>query len=478
MQDRLIPYIHFMRIILIVCVLCFSSMWTTLSSQKVTVSPEILLRDDYSYTLLGKVSDKILLIRNKGVGQTLSIYNEGLGFIQEIPMDFEDRRVNLIGFVTTKNDFNSYYSFKNKGTEYVKSVKMSPMGEIYYEDTLFTREEAFITEYYKFNGSNNDRYVVLFVPLDDDRMRLMLYDNQEMELMYETIISVNGVSMRKDFRKIAVANDGSIGILFEKYNNGFKKEGHHYRMVELDKEGNIEEKLIPFYGLITNDVELLVGAENQFKIAGIYGYKEDDLSNGFFVYAQDSIHYNEFPDELLIDVSANKKRIIDGLQNYMLHNIIQRKDGGFVYIMESNKEYYRTTSDIRNFRGSTYRGGITDYYNEDIVVLSISPNGKLQWTTVLPKKQFSQDDEGVYSSFFIFETPSKLHFVFNDEIKNNNTVSEYVINPAGKYERNSVLSTAYQKLKLRIRNAMQISSSSYVLLSERNNRVNIVKIEY
>ena len=477
MQYRLIPYLHFMRPLFILLLVASVFFCNGAFAQKVTVSPEILLRDDYSYTLLGKVSDKILLVRNKGFGQSLSIYNEGLGFIQEIPLEFEDRKVNLIGFVTSANDFNCYYSFKDKGVEYIKSVKLSPMGEQYFQDTLNVRENAYISDYYKFNGSKNDRYVVVFNPTDDAGMKLMLYDNQEMELIYDTNLIAKGVSMRKDFRKIVVADDGTVGILFEKYNTTFRKEGHHYRLIEIDREGTAIDKQIPMYGKLTNDVELLVSNDNQFEIVGIFGEKYEDMSNGFFTCSGDSINQTIFPDKMLSDVSLNTKKKVEGLQNYLLNDVIQRKDGGFLFVMEANKEFYRSTNS-RNFRGGTYRNSVTDYYNEDIVLLSIDPSGALQWHTVLPKKQFSQDDDGVYSSFFIFKTPSKLHFVYNDEIKNNNTVSEYVVNPAGRFERNSVLSTAYQKLKLRIRNATQVSSSAYLMLSERNNRINIVKIEY
>ena len=245
----------------------------------------------------------------------------------------------------------------------------------------------------------------------------------------------------------------------------------------LDKNGNLTDQLLPFYGNITNDVELLDSKTGFFKLVGIYGKNDTDVSTGYFVFMNDSIRRFEFPEKMLVDATLKTKRKIDGLQNYMMSDVTLRKDGGYVFVMEANKEYYRT-SDLRNLRGGAIRSSVTDYYNEDIVVLSISPLGELSWGTVLPKKQFSQDDDGAYSSFFLFKTPSKLHFIFNDEIKNNNTVSEYVLNPAGRFERNSVLSTAYQKLKLRLRNAIQISSSTFLLVSERNNRVNIVKIEY
>ena len=94
------------------------------------------------------------------------------------------------------------------------------------------------------------------------------------------------------------------------------------------------------------------------------------------------------------------------------------------------------------------------------------------------KKQFSQDDNAIYSSYFLYTTPSRIKLVYNDEIKTNNTVSEYVLDPLGNFERKSVLSTQYQNLKLRFRDAIQISPNEIIIPSESTNKINLVKIEY
>ena len=52
------------------------------------------------------------------------------------------------------------------------------------------------------------------------------------------------------------------------------------------------------------------------------------------------------------------------------------------------------------------------------------------------------------------------------------------MNPLGEYKRESVLSTEYQKLKLRFRDALQIGPSSLIVPSERNFALSLVKIDY
>ena len=110
--------------------------------------------------------------------------------------------------------------------------------------------------------------------------------------------------------------------------------------------------------------------------------------------------------------------------------------------------------------------------------LDVYKRQSLEWSDVLHKKQYSHDDDGMYSSFFLFKNPSKLRLIYNDEISAENTVSEYIVQANGQYQRKSVLSTEYVRLQLRFRDAMQVSSNTFIVPSQRSLRLNLVKVEY
>ncbi len=74
--------------------------------------------------------------------------------------------------------------------------------------------------------------------------------------------------------------------------------------------------------------------------------------------------------------------------------------------------------------------------------------------------------------------PSSLRVVFNDEIKQENTVSEYVINGNGEYDRNAVMNTERKGLAIRFRDGIQISKDTFVAPSERRHKVRLVKVSY
>lgn len=466
------------RIIFLITVLVSFCSLNQINAQKVTISPDVLIRDESTFNLLGKVNDNILLFRNKTYLQELNIYNEGPEFIQSIPLDLGDKRKNIIGAATSKNDINVFYSYRNRLNEYIQCVKFSGKGSKLIVDTVYHKENAIVSSFYKFESSENNRFSVVFRPTSGGMFFVTLYDVQEMKTLWSNEIDIEGVDLNRDFRKIVVTNQGEVTILYEKFNYRYRINEHHFRKIEIDRQGNVEQFKLPLTNLFSIDVQLVVDNINQtVRIIGLYGDDMDYISNGYFVYQGNELIINPYVpknDQTMINKGFN---IRDGLEDYKLTDVILREDGGFLLALEFNREYFRSTARNNNF-SSAYRPGSVDYFAEDIFIINVLPTGETAWRTVLPKKQISQDDNGIYSSYFLFKTPTKLHFVFNDEIKSNNTVSEYVLNPLGVFERNAVLSTAYQNLKLKIKSAVQTSANSFVLISERGNKLNLVKVEY
>src|SRR6185295_17306749 len=72
--------------------------------------------------------------------------------------------------------------------------------------------------------------------------------------------------------------------------------------------------------------------------------------------------------------------------------------------------------------GPSFRTINISYYN-DMLLVSVKPDGTLEWSEVLKKKQISEDDDGFFSSYCLATTADKLHFVYNDEIYHKTNVS-------------------------------------------------------
>jgi hypothetical protein len=119
-----------------------------------------------------------------------------------------------------------------------------------------------------------------------------------------------------------------------------------------------------------------------------------------------------------------------------------------------------------------------DYYHEALLAASFNPDGSRQWEKVMPKKQFSQDDDGIFASYGLLKTPVALRLVFNDEIKAETTTSEYVLTGGGSVNRHSLFNTAQQDIILRFRDALQTASDEFVVPSEYRSHLKLVKVKY
>ena len=119
-----------------------------------------------------------------------------------------------------------------------------------------------------------------------------------------------------------------------------------------------------------------------------------------------------------------------------------------------------------------------DYFYDNVFVLSIAPDGKAQWRSIFHKKQISQEDGAIYSSFFMAKTPAAIRFLFNDEVERSTTVSEFVLNGAGEGERHAIMNTQGQDLMLRFHDATQTGANEIIVPSDDKRRVKLVKIQY
>jgi hypothetical protein len=154
------------------------------------------------------------------------------------------------------------------------------------------------------------------------------------------------------------------------------------------------------------------------------------------------VHLLPFDESLLAEVHGRDVAVARGLSDFNVRQVALRQDGGGVIIAELNKEFSRRSSlPIRRDNGTFSRGGWVDYYYEDLILFAVHPDGSAHWKQVLRKRQYSQDDDAIYSSFMLFKTPSRLRFLFNDEIKQENTVGGYEVTGNGYIERKTVFNT-------------------------------------
>ena len=460
-------------------------------AQRVTVSKEMSIRSDLAYDVIGLIQDNVLLYRDKGNERVVEIFDKNMKHLFDREIILDHRKTDIYAIVPQDSSFTIIYGYRKKKYYNMKARKYNSFAAMIDSVTLLKDIENFKIESFQFDVSEDRTKTLLFSTRKNDLFYTYVFDNDEMRILWRKESKLVGYDVRKDFRGVVLSNLGDVNVLFESNNTKYDKENHHMLLLGLDSSDGLFENVFKFDNKLTVDLEMDYDDKNRrIILAGLVSDESELDASGYFYLsrpiasldAETMIEDYDFDLTFLSELYGKKLSKKKRLNDFVTRDIVLRGDGGFLLFTEMNKEYYRRSafnggSRLNSGFNSGGRGWV-DIYNEDIIVFSFHPDGTEHWKKILYKKQFSQDDGGVFSSYFLFKTPSRIRLIYNDEIKRHNTVSEYVLDPLGNFERNSLLSTEHQKLKLRFKDAVQVSSNVLLVPSERNFKLSLVRIEY
>lgn len=133
----------------------------------------------------------------------------------------------------------------------------------------------------------------------------------------------------------------------------------------------------------------------------------------------------------------NKKRVFN---DYAIKQIILKNDGGFLVISENSFVTIRSSYPTGyGFYSSYYytpygNNTIREYIFGDILALNFDAEGNRLWYSFIRKDQYSQEDNGTFSSFALMNSGSDIGFLYNNFTSRNSYLTFAVLNPEGKVD--------------------------------------------
>lgn len=467
----------------------FFLFFSVLYSQSALVSDPVFIRTDYGYELIGRLRDRILIFRDRYDDFVVQGFDAQmkLSWTKELD-DLDHRGTRILGVVSGRNDFSVVYQTRRRGHTILRIHKYDPGANLI--DSMEVKdygERIFNTPKLELEQSDDRNCVVVYNTAERDRIEATCIYLDKMQTPWDHMAIVEDVSDIFESREpeVTLSNNGQFFWITERNNRKSKLERHKLEVIRFDGSGvNINHT--PLGSYLTVDLKFAFDHQSQqLTGAGLWTDKGRERSSGVFYLrlkpGRDSsliLKYDAFDEKFLSilrqkDVAEGSKGIVDA----RLQEVLLRQDGGIILVAERYREVQRGASAGRGF----FRDGmrmIVDYYYDDVFVLAIQPNGQVQWKSALHKKQYSQDDDGTFSSYFLMRTPERMRFFFNDEIKYENTCSEYVLSAAGEFDRNSLLNTLNQSLRLRFRDALQMNANECLVPSEYRGRLKLVLLRF
>lgn len=460
-------------------------------AQVITVSDELTMRTDTDYSLVGKLGGQVLLLQNRDTKHLLTAYDRNMRQSWEKELELRGRNVRVLEALPKQDGtgFHLIYLFRKKGHNFLQVDLYNPAGNLQDSTTLVDFGVFTSAPDDEIYHSEDDTKMLLLVSEQSTKVRCIGIDLAELVMLYDRMLEPKKFYFGDDFMQAEIANDGQAFFVIERDNFRSKKKEHLYEVIRINPGEQVAENTIEVNlgDSLTYDIFFRYDNSNEKLVAGgLYTTRDFTRAEGYFFInslpTATSVvpAFTPFPLALIKNVEGkrfNKKN--PGIDELSVRDIVLRRDGGGLIITERNRQLERRSNASRmQVSGSYGIRPLVDYHYDEMVVFSVHPDGKPHWSNILHKKQYSQDDGGVFSSYLLMQNPRSLRFLFNDEIRFENTVSEYVVNGRGEFDRNSLFHTRDLDLRLRFRDGIQVAANEVILPSEHRNKLRLVKMTY
>ncbi|MGB0838697.1 MAG: hypothetical protein ACPGXL_01085 [Chitinophagales bacterium] len=472
--------------------LCLS-IWITgflVQAQDLTISmPQKVPTKVSEYEIIGKTNEGIL-VRKWGYKynelEAYGLYDLKVKWTKE--MEFEDKKAKVIEIIPYASEILIFYTVKNKRITSLYARRSTPDLRYLGKDVLLdTIEQTFGGQgfdYFVEKSLNKEHVSILRYNYDFSGLRSIngiVFDKELATIHRQSF----GIEEKAEVKTTFLTNEGKLYIAIVKNERPTTSNKQQFDIVNLveynpqtDKKNMVViNKSEEFY---LNDIKIKPDNKNQhIVLAGFYAEKQrTDVSNGYFYIFVDmktkmvsQQYFNHFSDHIFPKINANNRLVKNKrVYNLEVKDLLLRNDGGALLVGETyhTAEQNATRSTFDSYYSRQERQ-LLSHYHEDIVLLSINPDGSLLWDNVLKKKQFSEDDDGYFASFGIFNGSQNLNLIFNEEVSYRTNVNSYVLTSSGDYKVANLLNVREYSMMMAPRYGKQLSRQE-ILIPCFNNR--------
>ncbi len=504
--------------------LFLSLVFTALLGKGQTIAySEVLKKDSrgMSFEILGNVQGNTLIYKIRDDNHRLTIYDNSMKVLKDVKMDFISDKTFNIDFVVYPQFVYAIYQLQRGVNVYCKMAKIDGQGNLIGEiRDLDTSKVGFF-------ATNK----VYFLNISENKERILLYrlqtKNDELELttsVYDNnFVKVDSAGLKLDdsnrkevFSDLKVANDGSV-FFVKQHRKGFSDymNKSELYMKQLGTAGFVtttlnEEKYF------LDEMEVKIDNQNGLVFANCFTYNSNvGNATGLLTVAfykstgeEKARSVLSFSDSLRSRLTSSRRRTRDPFNNFEIKSVLNKRDSGLLITLEENFEESRGGS-FNNFGRSAFlgydpflsynnfgfyrfqrRGFYDNFYNpynsgpnnsnvlynsNDVVMMSLGGDLKLQWENIINKKQ-SDVETNNHLSYGTANLGGQIHYLYLLKDNNKEVISDHALLPDGTMKRYATIKSGQKGYDFMPRLAKQISSNSIVLPAVTRNNIGFVKM--
>lgn len=497
MHNQLVYLIFMVRFL--TCILLMVTMGLTLRAQQITTSAPIdfNVRNE-GVTILGANNDIIYTHLYNKSEQRVAAFRDNLSLQWNKSLPINLRRFDVVSISLEEDGLLGFFSEKRKDNLYIWGQRydfnLDSLGNRQLIDTIPQKVARSLPDIQVAFSQNRTYVVVYYLEEIFDQEDVLHYTrlSPALDIAAQAAVALPTDGTKHAFHDLLVRNNGEVLIITADFKDSGKDHATRYTVQRSANNHSLDAALVVNAGTerFLNNTQFKVDDVNETLVAtGFYtlDYRQPIHAEGvyFQVYtlanqALQTSSFQELPADFIAKIKGvrNPKRA-NKLYTFIVDDVILRQDGGVLLIAESFYRTYRANAPMYDIYGMPMRAETTiTYHFDEVIVLSLHPDGSMHWKNILIKAQHSTGDYGRYGSYALMNTGKYLLFLFNDDLNSRTNVVQYAVDGTGTISRNVLLNARKYNVYLLPQFARQVSARTVVIPSIRKNELRLVKVAY
>jgi len=487
-----------------------------LQAQQITFS-EPFREDsrDMNFDIIGRMKGNIVVFKNMRWKYSLNVYNDSMKLKEKVELDFIPNKTFNVDYIAYPDFFYLIYQHQKKGVLYCMAVKIDANGKKMDEPVILdTTQIGMLGEnkiYTTINSEDKKKIMIFKIQHKEDKAHfaMVLFDSQ-LNILHKTRLQMDYDDRKDAFSDFLMDNDGNLVFATTSKNNNRENPSAISLVTKPEDQDSFVMRKLDLNNTFIDEVKIKVDNVNKRYLLNSFYYKERNGNiEGVFIHLQDAkaneVYRNvftEFNSELRSLVRSSGS-VRTAFNDFYIRNIVLKRDGSFIMVAE---DYTSQSSGLNNFNrydylygspfGSPYnysyynpgyygyyrpfnsfRNEGIRYYYDNVLVLSVAKDGITDWTNIIHKQQYSDDNDN-FLSYNIFNSGGELHFLYNDISKRDKLLSDNIITADGSSRRSPTLRTYERGYEFMPRFAKQTGARQVIIPCTIRGLICFAKVDF
>ena len=472
-----------------------------------------------NFEIIGKFNGNFLIYKSNRSDDAICIYDNDMKLKDRVKLDFTpDQQLINVDFISYPDFFYIIYQYQKKSIIHCMAAKMDVNAKKMMDPVeLDTTQVGFASNNKIYTTINSDdrQHIMVFKINSKNQKNFMfttLLFNSNLELLDKHRLPMNMEERNDFFTDFLLTNEGEL--VFGKFvRQNFNEYITKLSMViKYPDSTNFSVRDIDIGGKILDEIKIKADNTNKRILLNAFYYKQKRGNiEGLYSLVWDKQQNQKlreitsiFSEDLRANAKSQDASVRMAFNDYFIKNIIVRKDGGYLVISESEFSttrggifnrwdylgggnpwispmdyyYYSPAYGYSNYPWNRWNNNTsTRYHAENVMILSYSKDGSVEWSNVIPKSQFDDETDNMIS-FQLVNNGAEIHFLFNIYERRTLMLNDQSIAADGRITRNATLKNLDKGYEFMARYGKQVGSRQVIMPCLYRNYLCFAKIEY